>query len=153
MSRRAEVSGPGFDERWQETAAGAGGKTAAGPGRPTGQCCTWRPPVGGVDFFLDRIGRLSCGIRSRCLGLAAVEARSAYDKISRAFDDRLAGRCPFTLIPFQATCARVSPRGPRAFYDPWLSSSPTGNDAPVFDLSAGSRVNRKREVGGNRVIA
>lgn len=69
-----------------------------------------------ADFFLERISRLSRGIRDRCRDLAGVEAQSAYNAIGDAFDDHLAGRYPFTLTPYEADMREVSPRDLRAFF-------------------------------------
>lgn len=69
-----------------------------------------------ADFFLDRVTRLSRGIRSRCLDLAGVEAQTAYSAIADAFEDYLAGRYPFTLTPYEADMREASPRDLRAFF-------------------------------------
>lgn len=69
-----------------------------------------------ADFFLDRVMRLSRGIRGRCLDLAGVEAQTAYSAIADAFEDYLAGRYPFTLTPYEADMREASPRDLRAFF-------------------------------------
>lgn len=69
-----------------------------------------------ADFFLDRIARIGRDIRSRCLDLAGVEAQSAFTAIADSFDDNLAGRYPFTLLPFEDEMREVSPRDLRTFF-------------------------------------
>ncbi len=69
-----------------------------------------------ADFFLDRVTRLSRGIRGRCLDLAGIEAQTAYSAIADAFDDHLAGRYPFTLTPFESDMREAAPRDLRAFF-------------------------------------
>ena len=68
------------------------------------------------DYFLDRISRLSRGIRARCLNLAGVEAQAAYNAIADSFDDNLAGRYPFTLTPYETDMREIAPRDLRAFF-------------------------------------
>ena len=54
------------------------------------------------DYFLDSRTRLESGIRARCDELTVDSARQAWDKITQSFNDRLAGKFPFTEEPSQA---------------------------------------------------
>ena len=98
-----------------------------------------------ADFFLERRAKLRREVRARCLVLAGGWAAEGYGKLADFFNQRLAGRFPFTagVFPFKREGEDL-----RAFfqlydaYAPWVRGVPEA-EQPV---EAGEFIERMRAV-------
>jgi type VI secretion system protein ImpL len=75
-------------------------------------------------YFADRLKAIASGIGSRCRTIAESRAAERYDELARLFNQRLAGRYPFSEQPLKAGDVEADPEDVRRFFRRFDDSAP-----------------------------
>jgi type VI secretion system protein ImpL len=91
-----------------------------------------------ADFFLERRAALRHEVWERCLVLAGGQAAEGYRKLADFFNQRLAGKFPFTAAPPSRLDAEADPRDVRSFFQLWAAYAPVVKAVPEADRPPGT---------------
>jgi len=67
-------------------------------------------------YFADTLRELAGSLASRCAGVAAARAATSYEELARLFNQRLAGRYPFSDEPPKTSEGEADPEDVRRFF-------------------------------------